>query len=209
MPAGTTAPRRSPSASPGPTCTSAIFPATRPTAWSARSASPAADPRGGRGLSSPGCARFPPRSTPSRPVAPPRSRWPGPALLGNRLLTKDLAFPDVGARRVPAARPAPGSGPDDRGAGGARARAPAPQDGRPRGVHRPGRAPGSQRDAVLPAPRRPPGRVPADRLHPDGRPRLRRVQPHHPADARRLDHARGPRPDPGSCSGRGPTRTSG
>ena len=57
---------------------------------------------------------------------PGRDRARGPALLGSRLLTKDLAFTRGRARRVPAARPAAGPRPDDRGADRARARAPPP-----------------------------------------------------------------------------------
>ena len=51
----------------------------------------------------------------------------GPALLGSRLLTKDLAFPDGRARRLPPARAAAGPGAHHRRAGRARARAPAAQ----------------------------------------------------------------------------------
>ena len=51
----------------------------------------------------------------------------GPALLGSRLLTKDLAFDRRRARRVPAARPAARPRADHRGAARARARAPAAQ----------------------------------------------------------------------------------
>ena len=113
------------------------------------------------------------------------------------------------ARRVPPARAAAGPGADDRRAGRARARAP-PAQGRPaRALHRPGRAPGPERDALLPAPRRAPGRVPADRLHADRRARLRGVQPHRPADARDLDHPGRPSTGSRSSCARARTRTSG
>ena len=99
-------------------------------------------------------------------------------------------------RRLPPARAPAGPGPDHRRAGRPRARAP-PAQGRPaRALHRAGGAPGPQRDALLPAPRRAPRRVPADRLHADRRARLRGVQPHHPADARDVDHPGRPRPHP-------------
>ena len=52
------------------------------------------------------------------------------------------------------------------------------QADRPRAAHLPAPAPGQQRDAVLPAAARPPRRDDADRLHADGRPGLRAVQPH-------------------------------
>ena len=52
---------------------------------------------------------------------------------------------------------------------------------RPRALHRPRRAPGPQRDALLPGPRREPRGVHADRLHADRRPGLPEVQPHHAA----------------------------
>ena len=57
------------------------------------------------------------------------------------------------ARCLPAARPPARPRADDRGADRARARAPPPQGRRARALHRPGRAAGPQRDAVLPAPR--------------------------------------------------------
>ena len=75
------------------------------------------------------------------------------ALLGARLLTKDLAFP------LASARPSASSGllPDRvltiERAGGAGAREDPPQARSARAVHRPGGPPGPQRDAVLPAPR--------------------------------------------------------
>ena len=114
----------------------------------------------------------------------------GPALLGSRLLTKELAFP-----------------PDERDAFGLRGLLPdrvltieeqielelehlRVKTDAARAVHRPRGAPGPQRDALLPAPDRPPRGVPADRLHADGRARLPGVQPHHPADPRDVDHAR-------------------
>ena len=134
----------------------------------------------------------------------------GPALLGSRLLTKDLAFTDDGARRVPPPRPAARSRPDDRGAGRARARAPAPQERRARALHRPGRAPGSQRDAVLPAARRAP--------RPSSCRSSTRRRSAAPARSSATSSG-GPaasgsrRPtvdrDPASCSARGRTRTSG
>ena len=189
------------------TCTSATCPATRPTGWSARWSSPATDPRPAGAadarpapLSSRRCAHCPPRSTTSPPAGPAPIALAGPALLGSRLLTKDLAFSAGGARRVPPPRPPARPRPDDRGAGRPRARAPPPQGRRPRAVHRPGRAPGPQRDAVLPAPRRAPRGVPADRLHADGRAGLPGVQPHHPADPRDLDHARPTATGSRSCS---------
>ena len=74
----------------------------------------------------------------------------GPALLGSRLLTKDLAFSDAERDAFQLRGFLPDRDPDDRRADRARARAPAAQ-GRPaRALHRAGRAPGSQRDAVLP-----------------------------------------------------------
>ena len=162
-----------------------------------------------RRLSSGGCAHCPAPFDEIAAGRPAAIALAGPALLGSRLLTKDLAFTDRRARRVPAARPAAGSGPDDRGAGRARARAPPAQGRRARAVHRPGRPPGPQRDALLPAAGRAPRGVPADRLHADGRAGLPGVQPHHPADARHLDHPGRCRPDPGSSCARARTTTSG
>ncbi len=155
-------------------------------------------------------AALPVRRHGGRAAGEHRGRRPGPprqpvAHQGSRV-------PGRGARGVPAAWPAPGPRPDDRGAGRARARTPAGQDRPARAVHRPRRAPGPQRDAVLPAARRPPGGVPADRLHADGRAGDPGVQPHHPADPRHVDHPgrRGPHPGPpapgpvrGRAAGRG------
>ncbi len=130
-----------------------------------------------------------------RPPGADRPGRPGPAR--QSAADQGARLPDRGARGVPAARPAARPRPDHRGAGRARARAPAGQARRPRAVHRPGRAPGPQRDAVLPAARRAPRGVPADRLHADRRAGLPGVQPHHPAHARHLDHAGRRRPHPG------------
>ena len=74
------------------------------------------------------------------------------------------------------------------------------QADRPRAAHLPAPAPGHQRDLVLPAAARPPGRDDADHLHADGRPGLRAVQPHLSPPARavhRLSRARRHRRDPG------------
>ena len=129
----------------------------------------------------------------------------GADLLSDPLLNKDTAFTErerdgFGLRGLLPPRVSV-----DRRAGRPRARARPPQGGRPRAVHRPGGAPGPQRDALLPAPRREPRGVHADRLHADGRPRLPAVQPHPPPAARRLDHARRRRPDPRAPARRRPT----
>ena len=100
------------------------------------------------------------------------------------------------ARRLRPARPAADARAHDRGAGRPRDREQPPQGRRPRAVHRPGRAAGPQRDALLPRARRPPRGAPADRLHADRRRGLPGVQPHLPAAPRALDHARRRRPDP-------------
>ena len=131
---------------------------------------------------------------------PARIGVTGPALLGSRLLTKDLAFPAEERDAFHLRGLLPGPGPDHRGAGGPGARAPAGQARRPGALHRAGRAPGPQRDAVLPAARGAPRRVPAHRLHAHGRARVPGVQPHPPADARHLDHARRRRPHPGGAA---------
>ena len=60
----------------------------------------------------------------------------------------------------------------DGAAGPARVRQHRPQDGRPRALHRPGRAARPQRAPLLPRAGGPPGGVPAHRLHADGGPRL-------------------------------------
>ena len=171
------------------------------TLWSSRRLSA----RPSRPLCSPGCDPCPRRSRTSPPAAGGRSGLAGPALLGSRLLTKDLAFPYGRTRGVRPSRAAARPRPDHRRAGRARARAPPPQGRRARAVHRAGRAPGSQRDALLPPARRPPRRVPADRLHAHRRAGVRGVQPHHPADARHLDHPGRSRPDPGAAAP-GPVR---
>ena len=93
----------------------------------------------------------------------------GPALLGNRLLTKDLAFPDDEREAFRLRGLLPDRILTIERAGGARARAPPPQGRRPRAVHRTGSAPGPQRHALLPAAGGAPRGVPAHRLHADGR----------------------------------------
>ena len=87
---------------------------------------------------------------------------------------------------------------DHRGAGRPGAGAPAVEGRRPGEVHRPGRPPGPQRDALLPRAGREPRGAAAHRLHADRGPGLPAVQPHLPAAARHLDHAgrRGPHPGP-------------
>ena len=200
---------------PGRTRTSATSRATRRTGWSARWSSPAADPvaparkrRRGAGPTAilDGMRPLPAPFDDIAAGRPASIALAGPALLGSRLLTKDLAFRRGRARRVPAARPAARPGPDDRGADRPRARAPPPQGRRPRAVHRAGRAPGPQRDALLPAPGRAPRGVPADRLHADGRAGLPGVQPHHPAHPRDLDHPGRPRPHPAAPAAPGSVR---
>ena len=152
--------------------------AGRPRRYARERASPPRSVRCHRGRSS--------RHDRARRTGPPGLPSPdqGPRLPAGR------------ARRLRVARPPAGPRVHHRRAGGPRARAHPGQARRPRAVHRAGRAPGSQRDAVLPAARRAPRRVPADRLHADGRARLPGVQPHHPADPRRLDHPGRSRPDP-------------
>ena len=90
--------------------------------------------------------------------------------------------------------------------------APAIQERRPGEVHRPVRAPGPQRDALLPPAGRKPGGAAADRLHADRGPGVPAIQPYLPAAPRHLDHAgrRGPhsraaaqRPQPGHPPDRG------
>ena len=83
---------------------------------------------------------------------------------------------------------------------------------RPRTAHLPASAPGHERDLVLPAAARPPGRDDADRLHADGRPGVRAVQPHLSPPARAVhlvSGARRHRRDPGQrrvAAGRGDRR---
>ena len=122
----------------------------------------------------------------------------GSDLLGRRLFTKDLAFSEQERVELGLRGPPPGPRLLDRGAGRPRGRAHPAQDRRSRAVHRPGRAPGPQRDAVLPGPRREPRGVPADRLHAHRGAGVPGVQPHRPPDARRLDH-------PGTTSAGSPT----
>ena len=111
-----------------------------------------------------------------------------------------------GARcaRSPRAPPAACRGHRPAGEPGAGARP--PQDGRPRAVRRPRRAPGSERDAVPPRARRSPRGAAPDRVHADGRSRLPGLQPPLPAPARRLDHPRRRGPGPGDPAPRRPRR---
>ena len=152
--------------------------------------------RGARPYPRAGCVPCPPPLTTSPPAGPASIALAGPALLGSRLLTKDLAFSD-----------------DERDAFRLRGLLPdrvltideqvelelehlRRKDDAARALHRDGRPPGSQRHPVLPAAGGAPRGVPADRLHADRRAGMRGVQPHHPADARRLDHPGRPRSDP-------------
>ena len=133
-----------------------------------------------------------------------RIAFRGRSLLGRAIYNKDAAFTDDERDWFGLHGLLPAHVLTHRGPARARAGARPAQGGRPREVHRPGRPPGPQRDALLPPPRRAPRGVPPDRLHADGRARLPGVQPHHSAAAGRLDHPRRRRPDPRAAPQRGP-----
>ena len=92
----------------------------------------------------------------------------GRTLIGHPLLNKGTAFSERSATRSACAGSSR-QGSAHRRAGRAGARACPPQGGRSRALHRPGGAPGSQRDALLPRARRQPRGAHAHRLHADGR----------------------------------------
>ena len=118
------------------------------------------------------------------------SRPSGRDLISRSLLNKGAAFTEqerdaLGLRGLLPTRVI-----DDRGTGRARARACPAQDRRSGALHRPRSAAGPERDAVLPRARGAPRGVPAHRVHADRGPGLPGLQPHLPAAAGRLDHAR-------------------
>ena len=139
-----------------------------------------------------------------RPSGVVHTPFRGAELLERPLLNKDTGFDEeerdvFGLRGLLPPRTATIDG-----AGPPGARAHPPQERRPRALHRPRGAAGSQRDPLLPGPPREPRGVPADRLHADGRSRLPDLQPHLAAAPRSVDHSRRHRPDPRSAAKRPP-----
>ena len=128
------------------------------------------------------CSPSPPRSTTIDAGRPAPVGLRSSALLGARLLTKDIAFPAAGAPGL-RARPAPaGPGGDDRGAGRPRTGAPPPLRTirlSSTSVWRRSRIAMRRSSTACSSSTR---GAPAHRLHPDGRAGLPGVQPYRPAD---------------------------